>query len=305
MPLALVAADALEHAADRIARRCAAVRGVDDRKRLHEARLALKSARYLLSPLAASADDGAVMLRAIKEGQSQLGEMLDAHGLRDRVRRTREAIDMTATGAQKQSISALAATERDLTHRVDAAYAQCAAWLQHDTRDALLARLRAIATAWRAAAAPPMEIERKWLLSALPPRLHELMPAALRQGYLPGDTLIERIRSVVRDGETHWFRTVKLGRGMARIEIEEETSAPLGETLFALTEGSRVEKRRYSVQDGMHTWEIDDFTDRALVLAEVELEREDDVVELPVWLAPYVVREVTGEKAFTNWKLAR
>jgi CYTH domain-containing protein len=79
----------------------------------------------------------------------------------------------------------------------------------------------------------------------------------------------------------------------------------LGETLFALTEGKRVEKRRYAVTDGPLTWEIDDFTDRTLVLAEVELPSEDTPVEPPSWLAPYIVRDVTGEAEFTNWKLAR
>ena len=151
----------------------------------------------------------------------------------------------------------------------------------------------------------PREIERKWLLSALPPRVLGLMPSTLHQGYLPGDTLVERIRGITSGDRTVWIRTVKLGRGISRIEVEEPATAALGEALFALTRGKRVAKLRYAVTDGALTWEIDEFTDRALVLAEVELPREDTVVELPVWLAPYVVREVTNEREFTNWQLAR
>ena len=151
----------------------------------------------------------------------------------------------------------------------------------------------------------PIEIERKWLLSALPPRVRELTPALLRQGYLAGEALVERIRSVSHDGATTWLRTVKLGRGIARIEVEEETTDALGAALFALTEGKRVEKRRYAVNDGELIWEIDEFTDRELVLAECELTSEDALATPPAWLAPYIVREVTGETAFTNWKLAR
>ena len=79
----------------------------------------------------------------------------------------------------------------------------------------------------------------------------------------------------------------------------------LGESLFALTVGKRVSKRRYTVDEGALTWEIDEFTDRTLVLAEVELPREDTPVDLPVWLAPFIVREVTNESEFTNWRLAR
>ena len=151
----------------------------------------------------------------------------------------------------------------------------------------------------------PIEIERKWLLSALPPRVRELTPTLLRQGYLAGETLVERIRSISHDGTTKWIRTVKLGRGIARIEVEEEATAALGAALFALTEGKRVEKRRYAVSNGELLWEIDEFTDRDLVLAECELPSEDAQVTPPAWLAPYIVREVTGDSSFTNWKLAR
>lgn len=151
----------------------------------------------------------------------------------------------------------------------------------------------------------PMEIERKWLLSALPPRVVDVPPATLCQGYLPGEVLIERIRQVRRDGSTRWVRTVKLGSGISRIEVEEETTPELGQALFALTAGRRVTKRRYAVDDGALTWEIDEFTDRELVLAELELPSADTAVSIPAWLAPWVVREVTGNRDFTNWQLAR
>jgi CYTH domain-containing protein len=154
-------------------------------------------------------------------------------------------------------------------------------------------------------AAPPIEIERKWLLSALPPRVKRLTPAKLSQGYIPGTALIERIRSVTWRGRTAWFRTIKFGRGLSRIELEEATTSTIGKALFALTKGKRVTKHRYAVVDGGHTWEIDNFTDRRLVLAEVELQTEDDLVMPPDWLAPYIVREVTDDSAFTNWSLAR
>lgn len=151
----------------------------------------------------------------------------------------------------------------------------------------------------------PREIERKWLLSSLPPGVRTVVPAELEQGYLPGEALVERIRRETHEGEIRWLRTVKLGRGIARIEVEEEASAELGAALFALTVGSRVAKRRYAIADGTLTWEIDEFTDRALCLAELELPDESTTVTFPEWLAPYVMREVTGERAFTNWQLAR
>ena len=151
----------------------------------------------------------------------------------------------------------------------------------------------------------PVEIERKWLLSALPPRVLDVTPATLQQGYLPGESLVERIRSTSNGEGTRWVRTVKLGRGMARIEVEEDATDDLGAALFALTPGRRVTKLRYAVPDGSLTWEIDHFTDRDLVLAEVELPTEETQVVIPSWLAPYIVRDVTDEGEFTNWQLAR
>jgi CYTH domain-containing protein len=52
-------------------------------------------------------------------------------------------------------------------------------------------------------------------------------------------------------------------------------------------------------------WEIDEYLDRNLVLLEVAPGPDEPSVELPEWLEPYVVREVTGERDFTARALAR
>jgi adenylate cyclase len=59
------------------------------------------------------------------------------------------------------------------------------------------------------------------------------------------------------------------------------------------------------VAEGSLVWEIDVFSDRDLVLAEIELPADDTAVNLPPWLAPHVVREVTDEAAYVNLNLAR
>jgi CYTH domain-containing protein len=151
----------------------------------------------------------------------------------------------------------------------------------------------------------PVEIERKWLLDTLPEAARDVVPARLAQGYLPGEAIIERIRQVQRGSDTRWIRTIKLGRGVARIEVEEPVTDAFGEALWALTTGRRVTKQRYLIADGALTWEIDDFTDRALVLLEVELPSADHPVVFPGWLARHVVRDVTDDDAFTNRRLAR
>ncbi|HWP72547.1 MAG TPA: hypothetical protein VNM36_15645, partial [Gemmatimonadaceae bacterium] len=90
-----------------------------------------------------------------------------------------------------------------------------------------------------------------------------------------------------------------------RTELEEETSPEMFKTLWPLTKGRRLTKKRHRVPQGDFTWEIDEFTDRDLVLAEIELPSADTQVELPDWLKPWVDREVTGEVAFLNSTLAK
>ena len=151
-----------------------------------------------------------------------------------------------------------------------------------------------------------IEIERKYLLRALPEMPAPSDVLAIDQGYLPGDKLVERLRrQESRSGAVSYFRTVKIGSGVERTEIEDETDARVFDHLWVLTEGRRLTKRRYLVAAGSRTWEIDEFTDRELVLAEIELDRADEHVDIPAWLRPVLVREVTDDGAYTNRSLAR
>jgi len=67
-----------------------------------------------------------------------------------------------------------------------------------------------------------------------------------------------------------------------------------------------VHKRRYSIRESEDlVWEIDEFLDRDLVLAEIELPRSEMKVELPPWLKDVLDREVTDEPEYSNARLAR
>ena len=87
--------------------------------------------------------------------------------------------------------------------------------------------------------------------------------------------------------------------------MEEETSRDIFDALWALTDGCRIEKMRFYVPDGEFTWEVDMFSDRDLVLAEIELPTPHTPVNFPKWLAPYIIRDVTEDGEYTNWSLAR
>lgn len=154
-------------------------------------------------------------------------------------------------------------------------------------------------------AASNIEIERKYLLSAIPPEASRHPSVLIDQGYVPGEQLRERVRRVRDAGGERYVRTMKLGKGIVRQEFEEETTREIFEALWSVTTGRRLQKRRYFVPAGDLTWEVDEFTDRELVLAELEIPAESFDVVLPGWLRPYVLREVTHETGYGNHALAR
>ena len=148
-----------------------------------------------------------------------------------------------------------------------------------------------------------IEIERKFLLSALPelPRAIEVLD--IDQGYLPGAARLRHQRSST--GTERFFRTVKHGIGVRRLEVEDEIDRATFDRLWPETAGRRVRKRRYVVPNGEDHWEIDEFLDRPLVLAELEFDDPESTVTIPDWLSPVLVRDVTDEPSYTNRSLAR
>jgi CYTH domain-containing protein len=152
-----------------------------------------------------------------------------------------------------------------------------------------------------------LEIERKYLLRALPdfPERAGRKTLTIDQGYVPGERVKERLRRVEEDGAERWYRSVKLGTGLSRLEFEDECSAEIFNTMWPLTDGRRLRKRRHVVPEGAFIWEIDEFLDRQLMLAEVEIPTADTAVSIPGWVAAVLDREVTGEVPFLNSTLAR
>jgi CYTH domain-containing protein len=155
-------------------------------------------------------------------------------------------------------------------------------------------------------AANDREIERKFLLRALPERVRAATSVEVDQGYLPGTRINERIRRMRSSEGARFYRTIKMGAGLDRFELEEETTEEFFTAVWPLTRGARIFKRRYFVPDADVVWEIDEFLDRSgLWLAEVELESADQQVVIPDWLKAVLEREVTEEKQYTNHALAR
>ncbi len=86
--------------------------------------------------------------------------------------------------------------------------------------------------------------------------------------------------------------------------VEREVSAEEFEALWPRTAGRRLSKTRYLVAEGDLVWEIDDFDELNVVLADIELPSPDTEFAIPDWLAPHIVRDVTEEPAYRNSNLA-
>ena len=145
-----------------------------------------------------------------------------------------------------------------------------------------------------------MEVERKYFLSALPPREILGRGVEIRQGYV--DAADPEIR--LRQKGHAFFLTIKSGAGLRRQECEVQIPAATFEKLWPLTEGARVVKTRYTVQHDDARWEIDEFggTLTGLYLAEVELASESETVTPPAFLS--IVRNVTDDPRYKNKSLA-
>ena len=146
------------------------------------------------------------------------------------------------------------------------------------------------------------EIERKFLVRG---EFKSSARKAMRisQGYL--SSVPERtVRVRVRDNQG--FITVKGKsdiRGVSRFEWEKEISVDDAVALLGLCEPGVIDKTRYLVDYAGHTFEVDEFygDNEGLVMAEIELSREDEAFEKPDWLGD----EVTGDSRYYNAALTK
>ena len=159
----------------------------------------------------------------------------------------------------------------------------------------------------------PMEIERKYLIAR--PNLHmlEQLPNCERveivQTYLKSDDPDEavRIRQRGSNGSYIYFKTRKRKtEGAKRVEIEERLSQQEYVSLMVEADPAfrPIRKDRYCLSENGLYYEIDiypDWKDRAVM--EIELHSEDQPVAFPEGID--VIREVTGDRAYSNHELAR
>lgn len=141
------------------------------------------------------------------------------------------------------------------------------------------------------------EIERKFLVNG-DYKSHSFKNFRIKQGYLAlsGVTIVR-----VRIKGEKAFVTIKSAleeNKIKRNEWEYEIPVQDAEEMLLLCEEAVIEKTRYLIKAGKHIFEVDDFEgeNEGLVIAEIELESEDEPYEKPGWLGP----EVTGNVRYYN-----
>lgn len=142
------------------------------------------------------------------------------------------------------------------------------------------------------------EIERKFLVTGDDWR--SAPATTYRQGYL--STARERTVRVRVAGDKGFLTIKGISTGASRSEFEYRIPPVDAEAMLAdLCLRPLIEKRRHLVDYAGLTWEVDEFfgDNAGLVVAEVELETEDQKIELPHWIG----REVTGDRRYFNSSL--
>ena len=148
-----------------------------------------------------------------------------------------------------------------------------------------------------------IEIERKFLVKNDTFIEQAKTKKYIAQGYLNSDPL----RTVrVRTKGDQAFLTIKgdsNASGLCRFEWEKEIGVEDAKALLLLCESGLIEKTRYEIDLGQHTFEVDVFhgENNGLVIAEIELEAETETFEKPDWLGA----EVTGDKRYYNSYLSQ
>ena len=147
-----------------------------------------------------------------------------------------------------------------------------------------------------------LEIERKFLVKKGDAFKRAAFSCShIKQGYIPCDNATVRIRLRKSEEQEEAFLTIKgqsVDGGLSRYEFEKPITMDEAENLLRLCRGGVIDKHRYLVKSGEHTFEVDEFhgDNEGLLMAEVELKNPDETFKKPDFIGP----EVTGDRRFYN-----
>lgn len=148
-----------------------------------------------------------------------------------------------------------------------------------------------------------IEIERKFLVKSDAFKKEAHKTTRIIQGFLnrnPERTVRVRLK------EDKGVLTVKgqsSDDGLSRFEWEKEIDKDDAKSLLKFCEKGIIDKIRYDVKVGNHTFEVDEFFEdnQGLIIAEIELEHQNETFKKPDWLG----KEVTGIVEYYNSYLSK
>ncbi len=147
------------------------------------------------------------------------------------------------------------------------------------------------------------EIERRFLVIDNRWRIGSRAGHSCEQGYISSN--VEKITVRVRLIGSRGFLTFKgPTHGISRREMEYEIPANEAEYMLKkFCDDRRISKTRYNLKFNGLLWEIDEFSgaNKGLILAEIELEREDQPFEKPDWIG----KEISMDSRYFNAMLAQ
>ena len=147
-----------------------------------------------------------------------------------------------------------------------------------------------------------IEIERKFLVTSDVFKEESFKQSRITQGFLSTDP--ERTVRVRVKGELGFLTIKGLSNtsGASRFEWEKEIELEEAKALLEICKKGVIDKIRYEVNSGNHIYEIDEFfgDNQGLIIAEIELNSEEETFEKPDWLG----NEVTGNVKYYNSQLS-
>ena len=147
------------------------------------------------------------------------------------------------------------------------------------------------------------EIERKFLVKNEAFKKEAFKETKIVQGFL--STVPERTVRIRIKGDKGFITVKGIGNesGTSRYEWEREISVEDATDLLKISEPGVIDKTRFNVKFGGHTFEVDEFygENTGLIVAEVELNSENEVFIKPNWLG----KEVTGILKYYNSQLSK
>lgn len=151
-----------------------------------------------------------------------------------------------------------------------------------------------------------MEIERKYLINALPENLESYPWKKLTQAYISRDPVIRVRKSITPDGQASYRLCIKGSGLVSHEEYELDLNEQQFENLLAKTEGTVIEKTRYLVplENGL-TAELDLFEGRhkGIRIVEVEFPSEEEMnaFKAPSWFG----QDVSDDIRYHNSEMSK